>query len=47
MIRCDQLTTRALAEKAREDPVERASFDPRFTFFLGGVAFSELVRTSA
>ena len=24
--------------KARADPVERASFDPFFTFFLGGVA---------
>ena len=22
----------------RDDPVERASFDPFFTFFLGGVA---------
>ena len=31
-------TTRALAEIVRDDPVERASFDPRFTFFLGGVA---------
>jgi uncharacterized protein GlcG (DUF336 family) len=36
--RSDATTTRALAEKARADPVERASFDPRFTFFLGGVA---------
>src|SRR3954453_7313873 len=27
-----------LAAKGREDPVERASFDPFFTFFLGGVA---------
>jgi uncharacterized protein GlcG (DUF336 family) len=27
-----------LAEKVRDDPVERASFDPFFTFFLGGVA---------
>ena len=25
----------------REDPVERASFDPFFTFFLGGVAVFE------
>ena len=24
--------------KVRDDPVERASFDPFFTFFLGGVA---------
>ena len=31
-------TTRELAEKVRDDPVERASFDPYFTFFLGGVA---------
>ena len=36
--RSDATTTRELAEKAREDPVERASFDPFFTFFLGGVA---------
>jgi glc operon protein GlcG len=36
--RSDAKTTRELAEKAREDPVERASFDPFFTFFLGGVA---------
>src|SRR3954464_8106178 len=36
--RSDARTTRELAEKAREDPVERASFDPFFTFFLGGVA---------
>ena len=25
----------------RDDPVERASFDPFFTFFLGGVAAFE------
>jgi uncharacterized protein GlcG (DUF336 family) len=36
--RSDAPSTRALAEKARDDPVERASFDPFFTFFLGGVA---------
>src|ERR671930_2541673 len=36
--RSDAHSTRELAEKAREDPVERASFDPFFTFFLGGVA---------
>ncbi len=36
--RSDAVTTRELAEKARADPVERASFDPFFTFFLGGVA---------
>ena len=39
--RSDARTTRELAEKAREDPVERASFDPFFTFFLGGVAVFE------
>ena len=36
--RSDAATTRELAEKVRDDPVERASFDPYFTFFLGGVA---------
>jgi glc operon protein GlcG len=36
--RSDARSTRALAEKVREDAVERASFDPFFTFFLGGVA---------
>jgi glc operon protein GlcG len=36
--RSDADSTRALAEKVRDDPVERASFDPFFTFFLGGVA---------
>jgi glc operon protein GlcG len=36
--RSDARTTRELAEKARDDAVERASFDPFFTFFLGGVA---------
>ena len=35
--RSDAHTTRELAEKVREDAVERASFDPFFTFFLGGV----------
>ena len=39
--RSDAVTTRELAEKARADPVERASFDPFFTFFLGGVAVFE------
>src|SRR3954447_19787103 len=34
-------STRQLAEKARADPVERASFDPFFTFFLCGVAALE------
>ena len=35
--RSDARTTRELADKVRDDPVERASFDPQFTFFLGGV----------
>src|SRR5687767_15311178 len=39
--RSDATSTRELAEKAREDPVERASFDPFFTFFLGGIAVFE------
>jgi len=42
------VTTRELAEKARADAVERASFDPFFTFFLGGVAvFEDGVRVGA
>jgi len=39
--RSDAETTRALAEKVRDDPAELASFDPRFTFFKGGVAAFE------
>ena len=39
--RSDARTTHELAEKVRADPVERASFDPFFTFFLGGVAVFE------
>ncbi len=39
--RSDARSTRELAEKVRADPVERASFDPFFTFFLGGVAVFE------
>jgi uncharacterized protein GlcG (DUF336 family) len=39
--RSDARSTRELAEKVREDAVERASFDPFFTFFLGGVAVFE------
>jgi uncharacterized protein GlcG (DUF336 family) len=39
--RSDARTTRELAEKVRNDAVERASFDPFFTFFLGGVAVFE------
>jgi len=36
--RSDARSTAELAEKARADAAERASFDPLFTFFLGGVA---------
>jgi len=36
--RSDATSTAALAEKVRDDAVERASFDPFFTFFQGGVA---------
>jgi glc operon protein GlcG len=39
--RSDARSTRELADKVRDDPVERASFDPLFTFFLGGVAVFE------
>ncbi len=39
--RSDAETTRALAEKVRDDPAELASFDPRFSFFKGGVAAFE------
>ena len=39
--RSDARTTRELAEKVHDDAVERASFDPFFTFFLGGVAVFE------
>jgi glc operon protein GlcG len=46
--RSDARSTRELAEKVRDDPVERASFDPFFTFFLGGVAvFEDDVRVGA
>jgi uncharacterized protein GlcG (DUF336 family) len=36
--RSDAASTAELAEKARADAAERASFDPFFTFFKGGVA---------
>ena len=39
--RRDATSTRELAEKARADAAERASFDPFFVFFLGGVAVFE------
>jgi len=46
--RSDQTTTRALAEKVRDQPAELASFDPNFSFFLGGVAaFAGGVRVGA
>jgi glc operon protein GlcG len=46
--RSDARSTRELAEKVRDDAVERASFDPFFTFFLGGVAvFQDETRVGA
>jgi glc operon protein GlcG len=46
--RSDAFTTRQLAEKAGGSPTELASFDPEFSFFLGGVAaFSEGRRIGA
>jgi glc operon protein GlcG len=39
--RSDARSTRELGDKVRDDPVERASFDPFFTFFTGGVAAFE------
>ncbi|HEX9598497.1 MAG TPA: heme-binding protein [Gaiellaceae bacterium] len=39
--RSDARSTRELANKVREDAVERESFDPLFTFFLGGLAVFE------
>src|SRR6059036_2419376 len=39
--RSDARSTTELAEKVKDDPVERASFDPFFTFFRGGVAAFE------
>jgi uncharacterized protein GlcG (DUF336 family) len=36
--RSDALSTRDLAVKVKDEPVERVSFDPFFTFFQGGVA---------
>ncbi len=36
--RSDVRSTSELAAKVADDPVERASFDPFFTFFKGGVA---------
>jgi glc operon protein GlcG len=42
--RSDMTSTGALAEKARGDAAELASFDPFFTFFRGGVAAFEAGR---
>jgi uncharacterized protein GlcG (DUF336 family) len=42
--RSDATSTAALADKARLDAAERASFDPFFTFFQGGVAAFEAGR---
>jgi uncharacterized protein GlcG (DUF336 family) len=42
--RSDARSTAELGEKVRDDPVERASFDPFFTFFKGGVAAFERER---
>ena len=39
--RSDARSTEQLAEKVQDNPVERASFDPFFTFFLGGVGAFE------
>ena len=39
--RSDVRATSELAAKVADDPVERASFDPFFTFFKGGVAAFE------
>ena len=36
--RSDATSTAQLAAKVKDDAVERASFDPFFTFFLGGLA---------
>ena len=46
--RSDAFTTRQLAEKVGDTPTELASFDPFFSFFLGGVAaFREGERVGA
>src|SRR3954469_23681494 len=39
--RSDATSTRELREKALANPAERASFDPFFSFFLGGIAVFE------
>jgi uncharacterized protein GlcG (DUF336 family) len=46
--RSDQPTTGALAAKVAAAPTELASFDPLFSFFLGGVAaFADGVRVGS
>ena len=46
--RSDAASTSELAAKVADDPVERSSFDPFFTFFKGGVAaFEDGVRVGA
>jgi uncharacterized protein GlcG (DUF336 family) len=46
--RSDARSTSELAAKVADDPLERASFDPFFTFFKGGVAaFSDGLRVGA
>ncbi len=46
--RSDACTTRQLADKVGDAPTELASFDPFFSFFLGGVAaFREGERVGA
>lgn len=46
--RSDAPSTRALGEKVRDDALEQRSFDPFFTFFVGGVAvFDDGTRTGA
>ena len=46
--RSDARSTGELADKAREDPAELASFDRFFTFFRGGVAaFEDGLRVGA
>ena len=46
--RSDARSTSDLAAKVADEPVERASFDPFFTFFKGGVAaFEDGVRAGA
>ena len=39
--RSDMTSTGELANKARDDPAELASFDPFFSFFRGGLAAFE------